>query len=423
MKVLWIVNIIFPEAQALLNGHRKLIASGGWMLSAASALLDQHGIDLTVASPSSSVNGLTKLQGERIGYFLFPLGKGNQKKNDEYRKYWRAIHNQIRPDVVHIYGTEFSHGLAYVDECGAKNVLVSIQGLTSEIAKYYSLGLTKAQIIRYMSLGDIFRGSILRDVRKYKERGEIEKELLNKVEHVIGRTGFDRSHVWSINQRINYHFCNEILREEFFEGQWTYKACTPLSIFVSQGNYPVKGLHYMLAALRKVKTQYSSVKLQIAGCDIISHKNSLRGVYAYSGYGRYIKHLIKQYGLQNNVVFTGPYTASQMKAALLDANVFVCSSTIENSPNSLAEAQILGVPCIAAYVGGIPDMIPNEQCGVLYRCEDVDALAFHICGVFESSHRFDNTAMIQTARNRHDPLINTEQLTTIYNELIGKYEK
>lgn len=417
MKVLWIVNIVFPEAQALLTGHGVLSSSGGWLIGSSRALSSRECIELSVAAPSAAVKDLTELKGERIRYFLFPLGKGNHKKNNEYRKTWRIINKKLKPDVVHIHGTEFSHGLAFVDECGADNVIVSIQGLTSEIAKYYYLGLSKRQIIQYLSFGDIFRGSVIRDAYKYKQRGQLEKELLKRVNHVIGRTGFDKSHVWGINPKINYHFCNEVLREEFYEGRWKYSSCNPQTIFLSQGNYPVKGLHFMIEALRIVKSHYPSAKMYVAGNDITTCDFTLRGVYAYSGYGKYIKHLIKKYGLRNNVIFTGPYAAHQMKSALLDANVFVCSSTIENSPNSLSEAQILGVPCIAAYVGGIPDMIPNEQCGLLYRCDDVVALAFHICRVFETSPMFDNTAMIETALQRHDVSVNSEQLLSIYNSL------
>ena len=41
MNVLWITNITFPEAQALLTGKGSLTASGGWLLGAAGALVDQ----------------------------------------------------------------------------------------------------------------------------------------------------------------------------------------------------------------------------------------------------------------------------------------------------------------------------------------------------------------------------------------------
>ena len=53
-------------------------------------------------------------------------------------------------------------------------------------------------------------------------------------------------------------------------------------------------------------------------------------------------------------------------------------SSIENSPNSLGEAQLLGVPCIASDVGGVTDMIPNKECGIIYRFEEVELLAKHI---------------------------------------------
>lgn len=414
MKVLWITNIVFPEAQRLLNGNSHFAASGGWMLGAANALIACPDIQLSVATPTKDVSTITELRGEHIRYFLFPLGKGNLKKNDEYRKYWREIHDLVIPDIVHIHGTEFSHGLAYIDECGADNVFVSIQGLTSEISKYYSLGLSSCEIIQNLTLGDLVRGSVLRDVKKYRTRGEVEIELIKKVHHVIGRTRFDKSHVWSINPQVEYYFCNETLRDVFYVDRWQYEHCQPYSIFFSQANNPLKGLHFMLDALKIIKEFYPDAKLHIAGRDITTHSHTLRGLYAYSGYGKLILRKIKKYHLQENVCFTGPLTANQIKNELLKANVFVCASTIENSSNSLAEAQILGVPCVASFVGGIPDMIPNDACGTLYRCEDITALAYSICKVFQESHLFDNTEMIANAQNRHNPQDNAEQLMKIY---------
>ena len=41
---------------------------------------------------------------------------------------------------------------------------------------------------------------------------------------------------------------------------------------------------------------------------------------------------------------------------LLDSHLYVYPSLMDNSPNALCEAQLLGVPCIATYVGGIPKM-------------------------------------------------------------------
>lgn len=45
----------------------------------------------------------------------------------------------------------------------------------------------------------------------------------------------------------------------------------------------------------------------------------------------------------------------------LKAHIFVCPSSVENSPNSLGEAQLLGVPCIGSIAGGIPSMLSMEK--------------------------------------------------------------
>ena len=50
MKVLWITNILFPEAEHLLTGSGELKSSGGWMQGAANALLNNKEVRLCVAS-------------------------------------------------------------------------------------------------------------------------------------------------------------------------------------------------------------------------------------------------------------------------------------------------------------------------------------------------------------------------------------
>ena len=130
MNVLWITNIVFPEAQALLIGKELSYASGGWMIGAAEALAQHTDVTLYIASLSREVKQLVRLEGKRKIYYMLPYGKGNNRVNHEYEPYWRQIHDEIHPDVIHIHGTELSHGLAYVEACGNKHVVVSIQGLT-----------------------------------------------------------------------------------------------------------------------------------------------------------------------------------------------------------------------------------------------------------------------------------------------------
>lgn len=417
MKILWITNIVFPEAEQLLTGSGDLKASGGWMLGAADALLEKsNDISLMVAAVSQKVKDLTKLQGERITYYLLPYGKGNQKRNPDYEPYWRIVKQEVQPDVVHIHGTEYSHGLAYVDACGADNVVVSIQGMTSAYYYYY-YGLTKWQILRNVTLRDLLKGTIIKGQKDFKKRSEYEIELLKKVHHIIGRTSWDRAHTWAINPKAEYHYCGEILRNEFYDGSlWNYGECEKHTIFSSQAGYPIKGLHQLLRAMPLILRQYPDAKIRVAGGNILAH-GSTKELIRYSGYGRIISSLIKRFHLEGKVEFTGNLNAEEMKHEYLRCNVFVCPSTIENSPNSLGEAQILGVPVVASYVGGIPDMMKGDEEN-LYRFEEVEMLAYKICQIFKNE-RINAEKAKEMAEKRHNHICNTETLKSIYTSMIN----
>ena len=113
------------------------------------------------------------------------------------------------------------------------------------------------------------------------------------------------------------------------------------------------------------------------------------------------------------MIFSGNLNAAEMMHEYLLANVFVCPSSIENSSNSLGEAQILGVPCVASYVGGVPDMMTGCEQN-LYRFEDIEMLAYKICEIFDREGQQVNVSNI--ALERHNQKANTDQLMRIYND-------
>ena len=418
MRVLWIANIVFPEAHALIASDDKLKASGGWMLGAAESLLNHTDISLTVASVSPMVNELIRLEGKRIIYYLLPYGKGNNRYNKEYEPLWLRVKEEVCPNVVHIHGSEYTHGLAYVRACGSKNVVVSIQGLVSVYARYYYSGLSKWNVLRNFTLRSLLGRSIFAGKKKKKKRGVLERELLQKVDHIIGRTSWDQAHAWAINPYAQYHYVGETLRRDFYDGQWNYSRCNHHTIFLSQANYAVKGLHMVLKALPLVLRQYPDVQVRVDGNDITSC-DSLKKVLQYTDYGRLTRQMIKQSDLKKVVVFTGPLDAEGMKQEYLKSNVFVCPSSIENSPNSLGEAQILGVPVISAYVGGVSEMMDGDE-DHMYRFEEVEMLAHKICTLFKAEgNQPQLTKMRVQALKRHNPEKNDIDLINVYNKIIG----
>ena len=412
MKVLWITNMLFPEAVEMLYGDKEFRTSGGWMLGLADSLTSIENVELIVASVSSAVNILTYYKGKRFSYYIIPLGHGNTKENHEYKKYWRQIFFELQPDIIHIHGTEFSHGLAYIQELGVERVVVSIQGLLSSCAESYCAGLSKYEIFLNLTPRDFLKGSVLADQRRFYQRSKYELKILESAKYIIGRTTWDKLKTREINPSLKYFFCNEILRNEFYcDDIWSYNTCKQHTIFISQAGYPLKGFHQLLKAMPLILSKFPDAKIRVAGPDITKCE-SINDFIHFTGYGQYLKRLIKKLKLLQKVTFLGPLSASEMKQEYLNCNVFVCPSSIENSPNSLGEAQILGVPCVASCVGGVPDMMAGNEEN-LYRFDDIEMLAHKICDVFANIDK-PNLKLVKNALARHNPDTNAKALYEIY---------
>jgi glycosyltransferase involved in cell wall biosynthesis len=415
MKILWITNILFPDICKEL-GIKELV-TGGWMYSLAKLLICDSSVKLAVATVypgkilmSKEING--------ISYFLLPLQGDNKRYSKNMEKYWLEVQNEFQPDAVHIHGTEFAHGLAYIRACPQKNVTISIQGLLSVYERYYYTGITSAEIFKNISLRDILKmDTIFQQRVKMRKRGLLEHEYIQSVDYVIGRTSWDMAHVLTINPKVNYLFCNETLRGEFYQHTWSLKSCEKHSVFVSQAAYPIKGLHQVLKALPSVLKKYPDTKLYIGGSDCIPH--NLKEKLLQTGYDKYILRLMKKLNIRDKVIFTGILGEKEMCNRYLKSHIFVCPSSIENSPNSVGESQLLGVPCIASYVGGIPDMVENGKTGLLYRFEETEMLSKAICEIFGN----DNLAELLSfneqavAVGRHSGEVNRNTMIAIYKAI------
>lgn len=411
MNVLWITNIGMPpicEAMGL-----PVPAIGGWMYSSLRRVKELGDIRFAVATTWHGNHAVEKSI-DGVTYHMLPLkGHSNNVYNSSLEEEWRRIRDSFRPDVVHVHGSEFPLGLAYVRACGSAGVAVSIQGMLSVYARYYCAGITEKEVRVNMTLRDMLRGTILHDRREMARRGVYETDLLQSVNHIIGRTQWDCDNTRAVNPEAAYHFCNETLRESFYTGRWSPDSCRRHRIFVSQAIYPIKGLHKLLQAMPLILREYPDTQILVGGTDIVH-----RPWYRLTGYGRYLQRLIEANGLDGKVEFAGMLDEQRMKEAYLSANVFVCPSSIENSPNSVGEAQLLGVPTVAAYAGGMADMIPAPGCGEMYRFEETAMLAGAVCRAFGNSESFDNTEMRQTAALRHNPDMNARTLARIYNEIV-----
>lgn len=416
MRVLWITNILFPEISNELG--IKVHSTGGWMHSSANSLLNLYeNLELAIAALYEGDKLLVK-KINNITYYCLPFAQNPIKYNSKIEVVWKDVRDSFKPDIVHIHGTEFAHGLGYIKACGSSNVVISIQGLVSVYSRYSLGGISVFDLLRKITLYDIIRSSIISLPKTMFKQGQIEKEYLQLCNNIIGRTDWDYCHVKAINRRIKYHHCNETLRKSFYDFNWDINKCEKYTIFLSQAYIPIKGIHILIEALPLIIKRFPDTKIFVSGGDFIN-KKTLKDRLKLTSYSRYVQCRINKYGLEDYFEFTGNLSESEMCQRYLKSHVFICPSSIENSPNSLGEAQLLGVPNIGSYVGGTPNMIEHSNNGFLYRFEEYEMLAMYVCKLFDSDElavKISESAKI-TASHRHNPFLNALQTMEVYKTI------
>lgn len=420
MRILWLCNIMLPAvAESLgLQANNK----EGWLSGLADRIVKEKSreIELGVCFPVE--RGQEGLEGrtQDISYYGFFEDTVNlHRYSADTEQRLKEILHKFNPDVVHIFGTEFPHCLAMTRAFGRpERTLIGIQGVCFVYADYFMQGLPENVRRRSLFRDFVKRDNIVRQQRKFVLRGEMEKEALKGAGHVTGRTAWDREVCREAAPKAKYHVMNETLRSNFYGPEWKEKECVPHSVFLSQGNYPIKGLHFALRALPKIRGRYPDACLYVAG-DKITAYESLKDKLKIGSYGKYILDLVRKLKLERSVVFLGRQNAEQMCARYLKSHVFLSPSTIENSPNSVGEAMLLGVPVVSSRAGGVESILEPEKEGLLYETEDTDALASCVLRIFGSSEEAARLSQAEKirARRTHDPDNNLKRLMEIYHEI------
>lgn len=123
---------------------------------------------------------------------------------------------------------------------------------------------------------------------------------------------------------------------------------------------------------------------------------------------------------ENNIEILGFTQADEVLNLLCNSSLYIHTAYIENSPNSICEAQLIGIPVIATYVGGIPSLVSNNEDGILVPANDPWQMANEIVTLFTDKSRmeiFSKKARTK-ALQRHDPNNIFQQLLHCYNSII-----
>ncbi|MBE5879934.1 MAG: glycosyltransferase family 4 protein [Lachnospiraceae bacterium] len=439
MRVLWVCNRCLPVVAAEINmdaGNKE-----GWLAGLSERILEEKNGELTLGVCFPAKKEMEHWQGEFAlhAYAFYEDTSKPELYNDKLEARMREIVADFKPDVVHIFGTEFPHTLAMVKAFDRpERTLIGIQGMCTLLADAYLIGLPE-QIVKRSTLRDMIKSdSIIEQQKKFYKRGMFEQKALSLTGNVTGRTDLDKEYSMKCNPRVKYFFMNETLRSNFYQGNWSSKNCEKHSVFVSQGDYPIKGLHLMLQAFPAILDEYPDAKIYVAG-NCITGDESISKKIKIASYGKYLKELMEKSGIQDKVIFLGNLNAEAMKEQFLKCNVYVSCSTMENSPNSVGEAMLLGVPVVASNVGGVSSILTDMEEGILYEATNIKELSHAVLKVFDAYEYEDpskmrpmrvkeeDVARVRTlpikARERayetHNPAKNYKRLMEIYEEICG----
>lgn len=420
MKVLWFS--LSPCGSMRRFNTVKIIQ--GWMLSLEDIVKNVTGIDLSVCYICQKKEEYFEY--ENVSYYpvfrdvpsngikrVFSRFKSLKKDDNQMLPQLIDVVKTVQPDLIHIHGTEECFGLIQ-DVIKDIPIVFSIQGMIAPYKEKYFAGMSLADVKKYESFYDKVRGvSVINEYKSFCYRAEREKNYLRQARYIFGRTFWDRDCTLALNPQRKYYTVNEILRSEFYEKQWKgFLSKNKIQIVstISGGIY--KGMETVLKTA-EILQRYGKIDFE----------------WHIAGYDRSTKWLKMaekitnlQYG-QCHIVLHGRIGAAELANLLSKSDMYVHVSHIENSPNSVCEAMILGMPIIASYAGGTVDMLQHGEEGILYQDGDPYVLAGAIVSYMQgpmTAVRYGEAAR-KRALLRHDKVLIVKELVNNYTLIISDF--
>lgn len=408
MRVLWFTN-------SPCNYKRNRGYNGGGWMTALQDEIQKTDIELGI---SFVMGGQPeKVEQEGVTYYPVPAAVKSFKDkvqdalhpNDVHRdevlwphyiSHFKRVIEDFQPDVIEIFGSELYMGLAAL--ATDRPCVLHIQGLLSLYIYIYLLpGVSRWSYI--MKDGIRKAWGNWQYLNYWNRSAHREKVVLQNVKHVIGRTEWDKKAAAVLNPKATYHYGGEILRANFFQPQ-ERRIPDKLTIVSTISQPPYKGMDLVLKIANILKNE--------VGVD-----------FEWKVFGNVGKQFAEKItGIKScdvNVTLAGVASAEQIKMAILSSTMYVHPSYTENSPNSVCEAQILGVPVVATNVGGTSSLVEDGKTGLLFPATDPYMAVSAVMQLFRNIN--ENISMGEVARKaalqRHDRAKTVENLVDIYKQI------
>jgi glycosyltransferase involved in cell wall biosynthesis len=333
---------------------------------------------------------------------------------DERESILLSVINKFNPDIIHVFGTENPFGLIALKT--KIPVLIHIQGILNPlINKWFPAGYNNLLITRNTSLIKLIKLSgFWTDYIRNKKLAHRERKIISITKFFSGRTDWDQRIVELMSKSSKYYHCDEILRPTFYISQWSIpKNSDSIRVISIINPNMYKGIETILETAKLLKT-YTNFKISwiVAG---IEQDNLLVKIFT---------HKTKIIASSVNVEFIGPIQETTIIKEMLISNIFVHPSHIDNSPNSLCEAMMLGMPIVSSNVGGIQSLITDKQEGLLVQDGEAYSFAGAILELIKNPSKSESygKAARQRAIERHNPIKIVNKQLFIYKDILKIYD-
>ena len=425
MKVLWVSTAIIGPPAKILNSDYKH-SSGTWITNEYEEYPDKADI-VFLCGTRKKINGLYEYAKNEHGeaYCVeLPTPATGVLPGKNFLNAIKAIIDRVKPDIIHIWGTETCLQTAVAIATPNIKKVVYIQGILG-IHSRYKGGYLKLPIKYFASISGVKQGFIQKiQNRLFAKQGDIEKRIIGESENVIIDNMFSQAYCESFNNSIKCYYKKLEANNVFKNTLWKYDECEKETLFTVYGQSPDKGLHQLLKALTIVKRKHPSVVLKIPGYFAFNTDNNGKLVNKNkqcTPFENWLFNYIINNNIKDNTVFLGNLSQEEMANNIKKCNLFVNPSIMEVHCLSLREAMTVGTPCISSVCGTITEYLTNKKNGFLYRYEEPEILAFLISMLLENPE-----AAINIGNKARESMLNSNDteisLSYIYNDILKSSE-
>lgn len=321
----------------------------------------------------------------------------------QYLEQMQGVVSDFKPDVIEVFGSEVYIQLGALVSGDIPTVL-HIQGLLSlYIHVYHPYGVSPMRFIlsdwNPLKIYGRFQQWV-----QWKRSCFREMEILKHVKHVIGRTDWDKAGASILAPQAQYHYGGEMLRKPFY-AHHDHVIPERLTIVTTSSGALYKGFDFILKV-----------------ADIL--KNIMHIDFEWRVFGNIVPTFFEKttdvHHEDVNVKLLGVASAEQLCDEICNATLYFQPSYIENSPNSLCEAQILGVTPIATNVGGTSSIVKDGETGILIPSGEPYYAAYQIVKLYQDralNMKIGENAKV-CAKKRHDRNDIITQLLETYRQIM-----